>query len=59
MKRVENRPAANSGSRRMRRWSGIDVWMPSTTKKSSARDMRAMASSRVRSWTISLATSES
>ena len=59
MKRVEKLPAMKSGSRRMRWCSGIEVWMPSTTKKSSARRMRAMASSRLRSCTISLASSES
>src|SRR6185295_2598134 len=59
MKQVESRPATNSGSRTIFRCSGIVVWIPSTTKKSRARDIRAIASGRVRSWTISFATSES
>ena len=42
----------------MRRWSGIDVWMPSTTKKSSALTC-AIAFLPAPSWNDELATSES
>src|SRR5262249_5982614 len=59
MKRVDRLPATKSGSRRVRLWRGIEVWIPSTTKKSRARCMRAIASLRLRSWTMSLPTSES
>src|SRR5262249_46318957 len=43
-KRVENRPERKTGSRNTSRWSGIEVLMPSMTKKSRARRMRAIAS---------------
>jgi hypothetical protein len=59
MKWVESLPAMKSGSSRIRRCSGIVVLMPSTTKKSSARRPRPIASSRSRPQTMSLAISES
>src|ERR1700757_250504 len=43
MNLVSKLPARKSGSRMMRRCSGIVVKIPSTTNISSARDMRAMA----------------
>src|SRR6185436_14895753 len=41
------RPFWNSASAKMRLWSGIVVLMPSITNSSSARRMRALASSRL------------
>ncbi len=46
MKFVSKVPATKSGSFRMRLWSGIEVWIPSTTNRSRARFMRAIASLR-------------
>src|SRR5260370_9625856 len=59
MKCVSRRPLAKSSSAQIFQWSGIEVFTPSTTKISSARFIRAMASERSRPATMSLAIVES
>src|SRR5690606_27038369 len=59
MNAVPGRPAWKSGSPRIRRCSGTDVWMPSMTVISSVRRIRAIASCRSRPWTMIFAIIES
>lgn len=56
---VSYRPSRNAGASRMRRWSGIEVLIPSITYIESARFIRSIALSRVDACVINLATSES
>ena len=56
---ITDRVRRTSGWSRSRRWSGIVVFTPSTTKSSRARRPRARASSRVWPWTTSFARRES